>query len=358
MRNNVAIFEQVWGPTRCCRRASSLTSRRCAVPARSGATASTRRSTPTLARGWSNAPAAPDGRLPLLHASSTPSCATTRQKRRETDRSPRRRDDRPLAIARRAHNLSRAFLYEHAARDLRDYPILGVDPKEVVLRSYTPEGFYLDHSTMVHHTDVEPWRANKLGKRLPRYAAFHGACSARASRARVPPRWARCAASQRAARSPRCRPPRARWACARWTSSCGARRPRGCNRRATSAPPPLPAHLHGHLDALVRAFEGAQRLRPTSRIDMHTLAPSLTIEVNFKFLITGSSSNIFKFKDSFRIPWNVIYLEAKRQYEFSTHPVLFVKIVIKILFFSFISVRTIEESRITAPELSVLYHMI
>lgn len=164
-------------------------------------------------------------------------------------------------------DLNRAFLYEHAARDLyRDYPILGVDPKEVVLRSYTPEGFYLDHATMVHHTDVEPWRANKLGKRLLRYAAFF---MAHVLGPRVEgTRAAKMGALRRLADA--LRSPAALQAA---TRSVGLREVDVFLRRERAALAAAQAGdkraaaaylrtLHGHLEALVRVFEGAQRFAP------------------------------------------------------------------------------------------------
>jgi hypothetical protein len=66
----------------------------------------------------------------------------------------------------------RHALYEAVPYPYQDYPILGIDPRTVVLRSYTVEGFLFDHRTMVHHTEEEPWNVSKKGKRLARYAGF------------------------------------------------------------------------------------------------------------------------------------------------------------------------------------------
>ena len=72
----------------------------------------------------------------------------------------------------RRRDLLRATLYEAVREPYRDYPILGVDPRTVVLRSNTPEGFLFDLGTMIHNTDKECWEVNKVDKRLARYVAF------------------------------------------------------------------------------------------------------------------------------------------------------------------------------------------
>lgn len=69
-------------------------------------------------------------------------------------------------------DLLRKSLYDTCERPYTLYPLLGVDRKDVVLKSYTAEGFMVDHKTMVHNTETEPWEANKLEKRLLRYVAF------------------------------------------------------------------------------------------------------------------------------------------------------------------------------------------
>ncbi len=66
----------------------------------------------------------------------------------------------------------RRALYEAVPHPYQDYPILGVDPRTVVLRSYSVEGFLFDHRTMIHHTEEEPWNVNKKEKRLARYVGF------------------------------------------------------------------------------------------------------------------------------------------------------------------------------------------
>ena len=66
----------------------------------------------------------------------------------------------------------RRALYAAVPHPYTEYPILGVDPREVVLRSYSVEGFLFDHMTMIHHTEEEPWNVNKKEKRIARYVGF------------------------------------------------------------------------------------------------------------------------------------------------------------------------------------------
>ena len=66
---------------------------------------------------------------------------------------------------------TRSWIYDQMTRDAyRDYPILGV--KRMDLRSYTPQGFFYDHHAMIFHSENIPWKANKIEKRLLRYACF------------------------------------------------------------------------------------------------------------------------------------------------------------------------------------------
>ena len=69
-------------------------------------------------------------------------------------------------------DVMRRVMYSAVKNPYREYPILGVDPKKVVLRSYSIEGFLFDHMTMIHHTDEEPWNVKKKEKRIARYVGF------------------------------------------------------------------------------------------------------------------------------------------------------------------------------------------
>ena len=69
-------------------------------------------------------------------------------------------------------DMMRRAMYGAVKNPYREYPILGVDPKKVVLRSYSVEGFLFDHMTMIHHTDEEPWNVKKKEKRMARYVGF------------------------------------------------------------------------------------------------------------------------------------------------------------------------------------------
>lgn len=64
----------------------------------------------------------------------------------------------------------RAALYAAVPHPYADYALLGT--RDVVIRSYSVEGFLYEHMIMVHHTETAPWKANKLSKRLARYVAF------------------------------------------------------------------------------------------------------------------------------------------------------------------------------------------
>ena len=66
----------------------------------------------------------------------------------------------------------RAAMYKEVPQPYRDYPILGVDPREVVLRSYTPQGFLTDHAQMLHASEAPPWDVAKREKRMARYVGF------------------------------------------------------------------------------------------------------------------------------------------------------------------------------------------
>ena len=67
----------------------------------------------------------------------------------------------------------RRALYADLPSPYRDYPVVGVDPSAVVLRSYSPEGFMLDLRQQVHANADYPWEAGgKTGKRILRYVAF------------------------------------------------------------------------------------------------------------------------------------------------------------------------------------------
>ena len=63
-----------------------------------------------------------------------------------------------------------AEMYAAVARPYADYPLLGVG--DVTIRSNSVEGFYFDHGTMLHNTEVECWEVKKKEKRMARYAAF------------------------------------------------------------------------------------------------------------------------------------------------------------------------------------------
>jgi hypothetical protein len=65
----------------------------------------------------------------------------------------------------------RKFVYTQTREAYRSYPIIGVDSR-IALRSYSPEGFLLDHVVMLHGTDAECYRAPKREKRMSRCVAF------------------------------------------------------------------------------------------------------------------------------------------------------------------------------------------
>jgi hypothetical protein len=71
-----------------------------------------------------------------------------------------------------SRDVKRRNLYEAVQSPYRDYPILGVDPELVQLRSYTIEGFLQDHMTMIFHTENAPWAVTKGSKRMLRYVSF------------------------------------------------------------------------------------------------------------------------------------------------------------------------------------------
>ena len=71
-----------------------------------------------------------------------------------------------------AHDELRRGLYAEVATPYRDYPILGVDPRVVVLHSYSPRGFLADLRSMLHHTETAPPRARKVARRLARYVGM------------------------------------------------------------------------------------------------------------------------------------------------------------------------------------------
>jgi hypothetical protein len=71
-----------------------------------------------------------------------------------------------------SRDLMKASMHNSVAMPYADYPILGVDPRHVVLHSYSMEGFLFDHSALIHHTEDHPWKVNKKEKRLGRYVAF------------------------------------------------------------------------------------------------------------------------------------------------------------------------------------------
>ena len=69
-------------------------------------------------------------------------------------------------------DVNRRMLYKTVKEPYQEYPILGVDPRDVVLRSYSVEGFLFDAMSMIHHTEKEPWEVKKKEKRLVRYVGF------------------------------------------------------------------------------------------------------------------------------------------------------------------------------------------
>lgn len=69
-------------------------------------------------------------------------------------------------------DLTRRRLYEKVKSPYREYALIGVDPRDVMLRSYSLEGFLWDHVLMLHHSEALPWEANKLEKRIVRYVVF------------------------------------------------------------------------------------------------------------------------------------------------------------------------------------------
>lgn len=71
---------------------------------------------------------------------------------------------------------ARRSMYNAVSTPYRNYPILGVDPKIVILRSYSTEAFLFDHQLMLHNTDMEPWEVKKREKRMARYVSFLFVC--------------------------------------------------------------------------------------------------------------------------------------------------------------------------------------
>ena len=65
-----------------------------------------------------------------------------------------------------------ARLFREVPSPYRDYPLLGVDAREVVLHSYTAEGFLFELRAMLHHRAQPPWEVPKSSKRMVRYVAF------------------------------------------------------------------------------------------------------------------------------------------------------------------------------------------
>ena len=66
----------------------------------------------------------------------------------------------------------RRNLYRSVASPYCRYPLLGVDPGVVTLRSYSVEGF-LEHMAMIHHTEEEPSDVSKCEKRATsKYVGF------------------------------------------------------------------------------------------------------------------------------------------------------------------------------------------
>jgi hypothetical protein len=53
----------------------------------------------------------------------------------------------------------------------QQYPVLG--GKGTKIHSYSMTGFFLDILHTLHHSDTEPWNANKLQKRQSRYVSFY-----------------------------------------------------------------------------------------------------------------------------------------------------------------------------------------
>lgn len=66
----------------------------------------------------------------------------------------------------------RRTLYRNVPSPYREYPFIGVDPRECTIRSYSLQGFLWDHISMIHRTDSEPWNVNKQQKRIVRYITF------------------------------------------------------------------------------------------------------------------------------------------------------------------------------------------
>jgi hypothetical protein len=62
------------------------------------------------------------------------------------------------------------FLYTHVPMPYHTYPIIGV--ADVALNSYSVEGFFYDHITMVYNTKEAPHVVHKSNKRVARYVAF------------------------------------------------------------------------------------------------------------------------------------------------------------------------------------------
>lgn len=68
----------------------------------------------------------------------------------------------------------RVKFYGMLAQPYRSYGVLGVEGDR--LWSYTMDGFFLDVLTTLHHSEHVPWEAEKLEKRLSRYASFLVGC--------------------------------------------------------------------------------------------------------------------------------------------------------------------------------------
>ena len=94
---------------------------------------------------------------------------TTKQKEKRIDRLSGEILDLSQSAGIRRDEL-RKMLYDSVKAPYMDYPILGV--KEAIIRSYTPLGFLMDHHSMIYNTETEPWKANKIEKRLLRYVMF------------------------------------------------------------------------------------------------------------------------------------------------------------------------------------------
>ena len=69
-------------------------------------------------------------------------------------------------------DMVRALMYKKVQQPYKEYPILGVDTADVVLRSYSVEGFLFDHMKMIHHEEELPWEIEKKDKRMVRYVCF------------------------------------------------------------------------------------------------------------------------------------------------------------------------------------------